>query len=104
MSVYMLNALWFKPDGGRETYLEYIKAADPLVQKHGGRRVTELFAPVSAIRGHLDADMLFVVEYPDDAALPALIADPEYQKIRHLRDDAITDSWLIKMEAAPGPE
>jgi len=36
-SIYMLNALWFKPDGGHNKYKEYMKSVSPLLKKYGGR-------------------------------------------------------------------
>ncbi len=32
----MLNALWFKPDGGAEKYQEYLAAAHPFMLRYGG--------------------------------------------------------------------
>ncbi len=34
---FMLNALWFKAEGGAEKYQQYLQAAGPLVSKHGGQ-------------------------------------------------------------------
>ncbi len=33
--IFMLNALWFKPNGGKEKYAEYGAAVAPLLEKHG---------------------------------------------------------------------
>ena len=33
--VVMLNLLRFKPEGGRERYLEYVNTVAPLVRRHG---------------------------------------------------------------------
>ena len=61
--IYMLNALWFKPQGGRERYDEYLRAAAPLVKKYGGRKLPS-YVPEEALLGEFDADLLFVVEWP----------------------------------------
>jgi len=97
--VFMLNVLWFKEDGGAEKYGEYIAAATPFVEKLGGKS-TQAFVPEQALIGEFDADMFFVVEWPNQAAFMSLVGDPGYQKISHLRDEAITDSLLIRCKPA----
>lgn len=94
-SFYMFNALWFKADGGAEKYAEYIQAAGPFVVKHGGKS-NDSYVPEQAIIGEFDADLVFMVEWPNFAAFTALIQDPGYQAISHLRDEAISDSLLIR--------
>jgi len=91
----MLNALWFKPDGGAERYTEYLKAAGPLVAKHGGKPRPR-YIPEQALIGEFDADLVFFVEWPSFTVFQAFITDPEYQAIRHLREEAITNSLLIR--------
>ena len=43
--------------------------------------------------------MLFVVEWPSWEAFLELPADEGYQKVAHLREEALTDSLLIKCRA-----
>ena len=93
--IFMLNALWFKEDGGAEKYQEYMAAAGPFVIKHGGGG-GRAFVPEQALIGEFDADLFFVVEWPNEAAFLGLIGDPGYQKISHLRGEAIEDSLLIR--------
>lgn len=94
-SFAMLNALWFKPDGGAEKYQEYLRAADPIVQKYNGTASNRL-VPEQALIGEFDADLLFVVEWPSFDVFQQFVSDPEYQKVQHLREEAITKSLLIK--------
>jgi uncharacterized protein (DUF1330 family) len=95
--IYMLNALWFKPGGGADTYRKYLKAATPLVEKYGGRKATPSFLPDKSIIGEFDADLVFFVEYPSWTAFKQMIADPEYlEKAAPLREAAITKSLLIR--------
>jgi len=96
--IYMLNALWFKPDGGWEKYKEYLQAAEPHVRKYGGRKLGETFIPKQAIIGEFDADLVFFVEYPSFDAFQQFISDPEYQKVQPLREEAITKSLLIRCD------
>ena len=93
--VFMLNALWFKPAGGAEKYREYMQAAGPFVAKHGASS-PGAYVPEAALIGEFDADLVFFVEWPNEAAFLKLIADPGYQAISHLREEAIKDSLLIR--------
>lgn len=34
-ALFLFNALWFRPDGGREGYLAYVAATDPILRGHG---------------------------------------------------------------------
>lgn len=96
-SFYMFNALWFKEDGGAEKYAEYLQAAGPFVEKHGGKS-DDSYAPGQEMIGKFDADLVFLVEWPNLAAFTGLIQDPGYQAISHLRGEAIRDSLLIRFD------
>lgn len=93
--ILMFNALWFKPDGGAEKYREYMRAAFPIVQRHGGRKTTGGI-PDKAVIGDFGADLIFFVEWPSWEAFNNFLADPDFEAIRHLREEAITDSLLIR--------
>jgi uncharacterized protein (DUF1330 family) len=93
--VYMLNALWFKEDGGAQKYAEYAAAAAPFVDKLGGRLV-ESYRPEAALIGEWSPDLFFVVEWPDWETFLRLPQDPGYLKVAHLREEALRDSILIR--------
>jgi uncharacterized protein (DUF1330 family) len=93
--VYMLNVLWFKPDGGAEKYREYLRAAGPIVARYGGKKL-DTFVPEQAIIGNFDADLVFTVEWPSWAVFEEFVTDAEYEAIRHLREEAIRDSLLVR--------
>ena len=95
-SIYMLNALWFKPDGVHNKYKEYMKSVSPLLKKYGGRVHSDLYVPQAAIIGEFDADMIFFIEWPDWPTFMNFANDPDYESIRQLREDAITNSLLIR--------
>jgi uncharacterized protein (DUF1330 family) len=97
--IYMLNALWFDPDGGSERYKEYLKAAAPIVARFGGKKL-ESYLPEQALIGEFDADLLFVVEWPSWETFQAFINDSEFQATRQLREEAITKSLLIRCRRA----
>jgi len=91
----MLNALWFKEDGGAAKYMEYIQAASPFVAKYGGKSEGS-YIPETAMIGKFDADLVFFVEWPNQKAFTDFIADPGYQAVSHLRGEAIRDSFLVR--------
>jgi len=92
---FMLNVLWFKPDGGAEKYDEYLKAAGPFVAKHGGKS-DGAYVPEANLIGKFDADLVFFVEWPNQKSFATFIQDPGYRAISHLRGEAIRDSLLIR--------
>ena len=95
--IFMFNALWFKPDGGREKYREYFQAAGPILKKYGGRPITPRLAPERAVIGEFDADMVFIVEYPDWNSFVRFTNDPEYKEnVFPLREAAVEKSLLIR--------
>lgn len=98
--VYMLNALWFKPDGGQAKYQEYGEAVAPFVAKHGGRKLKETFVPEQALIGEFDADMIFFVEWPSWEAFQKFASDPEFQPVSKIREEAISKSLLIRCSMA----
>jgi uncharacterized protein (DUF1330 family) len=94
--IIMFNALWFKPDGGAEMYREYLNAAGPMVAKNGGKLVSPRYIPDEAVIGEFDADLIFFVEYPSWDHFLQFANSPEYLAVRHLREDAIDKSLLIR--------
>jgi uncharacterized protein (DUF1330 family) len=93
--VTMLNLLRFKPDGGRESYTKYSKAILPFLEQVGGTVVyygetaTALVAPAGS-----EWDAVLLVRYPSRQAFSAMVADPEYQQITHLRTQALDAAVL----------
>jgi uncharacterized protein (DUF1330 family) len=92
----MFNAVWIKEDGGAAKYAQYLRLAQPFVEKYGGKR-GPTFVPEEQLIGKFDADLVFMVEWPDAKSFAAMIQDPGYKSISHLREDAIESSVLIRM-------
>ena len=90
----MLNALWFKPEGGAEMYRQYMKAAFPFTEKYGAS-AENISTPQGDLFGDFDADLVFFVRWPDKQAFLNLISDPDYRKVARLRENAITKSYLV---------
>jgi len=100
--VTMLNLLRFKPDGGRERYLEYGTAVAPLLEK-AGARVAFLGEADPPLLGAGGWDSVLLVEYPTRQAFLDMIASAEYQAIAHLRTEALEQGELHPLGAAdPG--
>jgi uncharacterized protein (DUF1330 family) len=99
--VVMLNLLRFKPDGGRQRYLEYGEAVAPSLEKVGGRIVWSGL-PSSPLLGEQGWDLVVLVEYPTRQAFLEMIGSPEYQSIGHLRTEALELGELHPMEAVDG--
>lgn len=94
--VYMLNALWFKAEGGRETYDEYIKLASPFIAAVGGKKL-DAFQPDRSLIGEFDADLVFFVEYPNWQAFKTFVGNEDYQKNAvPVRERALDNSLLIR--------
>ncbi len=93
--IYMMNALWFKPQGGAEKYQEYLNAVVAHVIRYGGR-LTESYQPDASLIGEFDADLLFFVEWPSQKAFEDFRLDPAVMETKQLREAAIRDSLLIR--------
>jgi len=93
-AVVMLNLLRFR-DGGRESYEEYARRFEPFADRVGaevlyvGDCSTALVAPDTH-----DWDAVLVVRYPSREAFSRMVADPEYQRITHLRTEALSQAVL----------
>ena len=92
--VVMLNLLKFKP-GGRERYDEYAREIVPFLERVGARMVYlgDTSTTVVAPESH-DWDAVLLVHYPSRRAFSAMVADPEYQQITHLRTQALENAVL----------
>lgn len=99
--IYMLNALWFKKDGGAEKYAEYAAAAAPFVAELGGGML-DGFTPDLALIGEWDPDLFFIVEWPNWEAFTKLPESKGYKKIAHLREEALENSLLIRCNRVAG--
>lgn len=94
--VVMLNLLRFRPDGGRESYGRYAEALGRSINARYGLTVEYLGdggRPLVAEAGQA-WDMVVLVRYPDRRAFAAMLRDPEYQAVSHLRSEALVESVL----------
>ena len=92
--VVMLNLLRFKEDG-RASYEAYSREVAPFLTGVGGELLyggdcsTALVAPDSH-----DWDVVLVVRYPSRQAFIEMVANPDYQRITHLRTEALSNAVL----------
>ena len=99
--VVMLNMLRFK-EGGRPSYESYSREIGPFLAGVGGSLIyagdcsTALVAPESH-----EWDMVLLVRYPSRRAFCEMVANPDYQKITHLRTEALADA-VLQATVPPG--
>jgi uncharacterized protein (DUF1330 family) len=92
--IVMLNLLRFA-DGGRARYDEYARAAAPFLAKAGGELVYAGDGSTALVAEAGQAwDAVLLVRYPSRAAFLAMVADPAYQAITHLRTKALREAVL----------
>ncbi len=93
--VVMLNLLRYKPDGGRESYDQYVA--------HFRRTAATFGAEVLYVGDGSTAlvaepgqswDSVLLVRYPSRQAFSDMLRDPEYQSGTHLRSGALEEAVL----------
>ncbi len=94
-SIYMLNAVWFKADGGEEQYRQYLKEIGPLIKRVGGRKLKS-FVTDRVLIGEFDADLMFFVEYPDWQAFKDFANSSDHHKVAYLKEEALEKSILVR--------
>jgi len=94
-NIYMLNAVWFKADGGEALYRKYMKTIAPLISKVGGRKLKS-FVIDRELVGEFDADLLFFVEYPNWQAYKDFANSPEAHSAAFMKKEALERSMLLR--------
>ena len=93
--VVMLNLLRFLPDGGRETYLEYVAHFREHSARHGAEvlYVGDGSTALVAEPGQ-SWDCVLLVRYPTRQAFSDMVRDPAYGEGTHLRTQALQEAVL----------
>ena len=92
--VVMLNLLRYLP-GGERSYRAYAAALEDYLPSIGAELLyvgdcsTTLVAPAD-----WGWDAMLIVRYPSRRAFSAMVADPAYQAVTHLRTEALTEAVL----------
>jgi len=76
-------------------FLEYVTKARPVIAKHGGRYLTKTSTHKMPEGGHWKPDRVFIVEFPDMAALDAFYNSPEFQALTALRKSSTSDQAML---------
>lgn len=102
--VVMLNLLRFRPDGGKESYQQYLAMF--------GRYAAEVGAEVLyygdgdqalVAEPGQDWDAVLLVRYPTRRAFSDMVRNAAYQQGTHLRDDALVEAVLQPTVPQPMP-
>jgi uncharacterized protein (DUF1330 family) len=92
--VVMLNLVRFKQDG-RASYEAYANAVMPFLLKAGGQPLYAGDGSTALVAEPGQTwDAVLLVRYPSRAAFLKMVADPEYQRISHLRTEALHEAVL----------
>jgi uncharacterized protein (DUF1330 family) len=92
--VVMLNLLRFV-EGGRESYREYVAAFRPFAGRYGAELLYAGDGSTALVAESGQAwDAVLVVRYPARSAFSAMIRDPGYQQVTHLRTRALREAVL----------
>ena len=89
----MLNLLKFKKEGGRKSYVRYIKEAGRFIEEVGGKLLL-LSKPKELLNGNQTWDLLMLVKYPSRKAFLTMVNNPEYLKIHSFREEALDNAVL----------
>jgi uncharacterized protein (DUF1330 family) len=88
--VVMLNLLRFAGEAGRASYAEYAARVQPFLDAVGASALYagECSTTLVAADGHR-WDAMLAVRYPSRKAFLAMVTNPEYQEITHLRTEGL---------------
>jgi uncharacterized protein (DUF1330 family) len=91
----MLNLLRFTGTGAA-SYQEYVRhLTETFLPRYGGQVLyLGRGATVLVAEPGQEWDAVLLVRYPSGRAFSAMVADPQYQKITHLRTNALVEAVL----------
>ena len=98
MAVYLVVDIQVKDAA---VYEEYKKLVPPLVAKHGGEYLAR-GGRASVMEGDWQPTRLVLFKFPDEAAVRAFYADPDYAPVKALRHRAAaTNAVMVEGVSAP---
>ncbi len=101
--VTMLNLLRFKPEGGREGYLEYLAMAGPLAARYNAELIYAGFGETAlAAEAGQAWDAVALVRYQTRRSFADMVADPDYQAADPVRMSALIEAVLQPMISMGG--
>jgi uncharacterized protein (DUF1330 family) len=101
-SWHQLVLIWIRDPA---QFQDYLSAMAPIVSRYGGA-ADRLFAPTALHADELTTpDAVNLVHYDDRAAFAAFNQDPDFQQIKHLRDESVDllsfEGRLARADPAP---
>ena len=104
--VVMINLLQFRADGGRQSYLRYMKEVMSPLQRVGGTVRYSGESPAVVIGDGEKPwwDVIMVVEYPSPAAFLAMVTNEEYLEVHEHRVGGLDRGDLIATSIWTGAE
>jgi len=87
-------------EGGRERYLQYAAAAQPILMKLGAQILYAGEAGAPLVGEAWDG--IVVTRYPSRSAFLQLLADSEYQALSAQRRAALREAVMLPMDDWPG--
>lgn len=93
--IIMVNLLKFKPDGGEELYQQYYQSTKDQKLGKAITRVVYRGEGLQPVIGDEEWDEIALYEYPSIQVFLEMGQDKGYQKVIHLRTDALLDSRLF---------
>jgi uncharacterized protein (DUF1330 family) len=97
----MLNALWFKADGGGQRYGEYGEAVMPILRDVGAEMLFPPLPVEQTLEGGFDPDLIVLVRYPSWEAFDGMWRTDAYSKVAHLRTEALDKAVLTRCAIEP---
>jgi len=91
----VMNVHYGSSRRGAERCEEYLKAVWPIFERYGGENL-DAYVPEEALIGEMTADVVFIVEWPSASSFEAFLNDAEFQRVKQMREEAITDSLLVR--------
>lgn len=93
--VVMLNLLRFRPEGGRERYMQYVEQLGGIGAKYG---LEVVYAgdggrPLVGETGQ-EWDTVALVRYPSRQTFSDMVRDPDYLAMEYLRTEALIETVL----------
>jgi uncharacterized protein (DUF1330 family) len=78
-AIAMLNALWFRPDGGADRYFNnYGSAVLPLLGRAGADVIVPFLHVDDSLEGDFSPEVVGIVRYPSAEAFESMVRSDEY--------------------------
>ncbi|SOB87026.1 protein of unknown function [Sphingomonas guangdongensis] len=98
--IVMLNQLHFMPDAGRQTYLDYLASARPILARYGADILFGGDGLPVLTRGAAETwDAVVLVRYPNRTTFRDMIADPAYREVFRIGEAAL--AGIVLQPLAP---